>query len=113
MRLNQSRLVAVVFVRYKIISFGSINAGLTYERITVNDANSTNKERVGRDLSFSNDIMELSARRKLSRYNISDVSRKGGDRLDIKSYFFAGIVCSHLNPKAKSDKYNLGQWTEL
>ena len=113
MKLNRSATAAGGFVRYKFTPMVSGALSFTYGHIKGEDANSSNPGRVGRNLSFKNNILELALRGEVYLYNINDVGNRGRYRLDFKSYAFLGIAGFHHNPQARSDKYNGGAWTKL
>lgn len=109
MKLNQTRWAMGGFARYRFNSFLAVHGGLTYGRIQGSDALSTNRGRRGRNLSFRNDMVELTARADVYLYNVNDVGGTGSFRLDFKSYAFAGIGVAMHSPKTL---YN-GSWVSL
>lgn len=109
MKLNQTRWALGGFARYKLNNYVSVRADLMYGRIQGADSLSTNRGRVGRNLSFRNDMLELSGRAEVYLYNTSDVGGKGWYRVDFKSYVFAGIGGVLHGPKALYG----GEWVKL
>lgn len=109
MKLSQTRWSVGGFARYKLNNNFAIHSGLTYLRIEGQDALSTNRGRRGRNLSFRNDMLELSLRGDVYLYGVNDVGGRGGYRLDFKSYVFAGVAGLLHGPKAA---YN-GEWVKL
>lgn len=109
MKLSQTRWAVGGFARYKMNNYYSLRADLMYGRIQGADSLSTNRGRVGRNLSFRNDMLELSARAEVYLYNTTDVGGKGWYRVDFKSYVFAGIGGLYHGPRAL---YN-GKWEKL
>ena len=112
MKLVQTGFSIGAFARYRFHPFIYGNVGLTYGRIRGNDALSSNLGRHGRNLSFRNDIFDLSARGEVYLYHANDVARRGL-RLDFRTYAFAGASVFHHNPKASNPDYNNGEWTAL
>ncbi|MBX7093684.1 MAG: hypothetical protein K1X56_03100 [Flavobacteriales bacterium] len=109
MKLNQTRWNVGGFARFKMNNYYSLRADLVYGRIQGADSLSTNRGRVGRNLSFRNDMLELSARAEVYLYNTNDVGNRGWYRVDFKSYAFAGVGGLLHGPKAL---YN-GEWVKL
>jgi hypothetical protein len=106
MKLSQSRWAMGGFVRYKLNDYVSIAAALEYGRLQGSDQLSTNKGRVGRNLSFRNDIFELNTRGELYVWNLYDVGNRGRYRMDMKTFVFAGLGAALSNPKAKNTDYS-------
>ncbi len=113
MKLGQTRQMLGLFGRYKINPYVAVQAAFNYGRIQGADELSTNKGRVGRNLSFKNELLEFELRGEGYIYNIADVGRRGRYRMDFKSYAFAGIAALYSNPKARSFDYNNNEWTAL
>jgi hypothetical protein len=109
MKLAETRWAVSGFARYKFNNFIAAHAGLTYLRIEGNDALSTNRGRRGRNLSFRNDMLELSTRADIYIYGSNDVGRRGSYRLDFKSYAFLGVAGLLHGPKTTYD----GGWVKL
>ena len=113
MKLESTRWTFGGFTRYRFTSRWSAGAFLNYARIQGDDNNSTNPGRRGRNLSFTNDMYELSVRADFAVYNNYDVGNKGYYNPDFKIYLFAGAGGVLSNPKAEYDgtKYNLRELT--
>lgn len=109
MKLSQTRWAAGAFFRYRITSKLAFNTGLNYGRIQGADALSLNPGRVGRNLSFRNDIFELYARADYYLYSSYDIGPRRGRRWDYHTYFFAGVATVYHNPQAQLD----GEWVNL
>lgn len=109
MKLRETRWALGGFARYKISNYFSARVDLMYGRIQGADSLSSNPGRVGRNLSFRNDMLELSARGEVYLYNTNDVGGKGWYRVDFKSYVFAGIGGLLHGPKTLYQ----GEWVKL
>lgn len=110
MQMSQSRWGANAFARRKIVEGLSASAGIYYGRIQGADSLCTYSPRRGRNLSFQNDIIELSARGEYAFYTSYDVGRTGRYILDFRTYIFAGVGGFYHNPKAKNID---GKWVAL
>ncbi len=99
MKLNRTQYVFGGFARYKFSPGVSFNLGVTYGKIRANDYNSENPARVARNLSFRNNIFEVSGRAEITLFYDSDVSGKGYYNPDFKIYAFLGAGVMHHNPK--------------
>ena len=87
----------------------AIQASLTYGQIRGSDKNSKSDENYSRNLSFKNDIIELSARGEWHFLVIRDVGRSYTYRSDFNMYAFAGIGAFYNNPKGLLN----GNWVAL
>lgn len=103
MKLRQTRWALNGFARYKFNNYIAAQVGMTYLRISGDDALSTNRGRRARNLNFVNDMLELSARADIYIYGTNDVGRRGTYRLDFKSYMFAGFGGVLHGPKTAYD----------
>jgi hypothetical protein len=117
MKLSQTRISAGGFARYKLLPSISVKASLNYIRIQGNDALSSNPERFSRNLSFRNNMFELSTVGEWYFYKSSDMSGRPGmkgsrKRVDFRTYLFAGVGALYSNPQAElGDKwYNLREY---
>jgi hypothetical protein len=106
MKLSQTRWAVGGFVRYRINDYFAAAVGLDYGRIQGSDALSTNKGRVGRNLSFRNDIIELNARGDIHIFTLYDVGNRGKYRSDMLTFAFLGIGGAYSNPKALNTEYS-------
>lgn len=111
LKVGESKLSLTAFSRYRINHRFSLASFLTYGRISGEDANSENASRRGRNLSFRNDIIELSLRADVTIYVNYDVGRKGYYNPDFKLYAFAGIAGTYSNPQANA--LSDGKWHNL
>ena len=109
LRLSQTRSAVGGFARYKMNPDIYIRGSLGWYRISGADHFSTNPGRAGRNLSFRNDIYEVSVTGQYIFYDISDLGRTYRYRNDFKAYIFTGIGGIYHNPKAN---YN-GSWVAL
>src|SRR3990172_1552289 len=109
LKLSQTRSALGGFACYKLNPDIYIRGALGWYRISGKDALSTNPGRVGRNLSFRNDIYEASVTGQYMFYDIADLGRTYRYRNDFKAYVFAGAAGFYHNPKAN---YN-GSWVAL
>lgn len=109
LKLSQTRSSFGGFVRYKINPDVFIRGSLGWYRISGADSFSKNPGRVGRNLSFRNDIMEASVVGQYVFYDVADLGRTYRYQNDFKAYIFTGIAGFHHNPKTE---YN-GNWVAL
>jgi len=116
MKLNRTQYVVGGFARYKFSPTLAFNVGANYGRIRANDYNSQNPARVARNLSFRNNIFELTGRAEITLFYDNDVSGKGYYNPDFKIYGFVGAGVMHHNPKVvyygDLDEFN-GEMVEL
>ena len=108
-KIDQTRQVLGGFIRYKFTPVISFKGGLTYAKIQGADNLSSNPARVGRNLSFKNDMVELATTAEINFYQVNDVGRSGKFRLDFRAYGFIGGAALYSNPQAL---YN-GEWHDL
>lgn len=109
LKLSQTRSALGGFARYKLNPDLYIRGALGWYRISGKDALSTNPGRVGRNLSFRNDIYEASITGQYMFYDIADLGRTYRYRNDFKAYVFVGAAGFYHNPKTQ---YN-GSWVAL
>ncbi len=109
MKLSQTKSAFAGFYRYKLHPDLLVRASAGWYRISGADKFSTNPARVGRNLSFRNDIIETSVVGQYIFYDIADLGRTYRYRNDFKAYVFTGVAAAYHNPKAL---YN-GQWVAL
>jgi len=116
MKLNRTQFVVGAFARYKISPQLAANVGFNYGKIKANDYNSENPARVARNLSFQNNIAELTGRLELTLFYDNDVSGRGYYNPDFRIYGFIGAGVMKHNPKARYygplSEYN-GELVEL
>lgn len=99
MKLNRTQMVVGGFARYKASPQIAFNVGVNYGRIKANDYNSQNPARVARNLSFTNDILEVSGRVELTLLYDNDVGGRGYYNPDFRLYGFIGAGVMKHNPK--------------
>jgi hypothetical protein len=103
MQLDQTRWAVGGFARRKINRMFSVNAGILYYRLQGGDYLSTNPERVGRNLSFRNDMIELYARPEVTLYQDNDLGGRGRYRTDFRIFAYVGAAAYYSNPKGQID----------
>lgn len=118
MKLNQTRWAVGAFARRRINRTISVNGGLMYFRIQGYDGNSTNPARVGRNLNFRNDMLELYIRPEFTLFQDNDLGGRGRYRSDFRLFAYIGPSLYLSNPKGQinraGDFYNLREMeTEL
>ncbi len=109
MKLGQTRWDPAIFVRYKFSPRLSLRGQFSYLRIQGADSLSTNPARNARNLSFRNDIFELSATPQLTIYENQDLGSSYRFKMSFNFYVFAGVGFMHHNPQAKYED----QWVSL
>ncbi|MHB8261702.1 MAG: DUF6089 family protein [Bacteroidia bacterium] len=109
MKLGETRWAGAAFLRYKFSPKLSLKGQFAYQRIQGADSLSTNPARRARNLSFRNDIFELSATPQLTIYENQDLGSSYRFKMAFNFYIFAGVGVMHHNPQAK---YN-GEWINL
>ncbi len=109
MKLGQTRWDPAFFVRYKFNPKLALRGQFSYLRIQGADSLSTNPERRARNLSFRNDIFELSATPQLTIYENQDLGSSYRFKSSFNFYVFAGVGVMHHNPKAKYED----EWVAL
>jgi len=95
--------------RYFFTPTFAVSTHLLYGRVTGADSLSLEPTRVGRNLSFSTDIIELSARGELHFLKLYDLSRNYRYRTSFSMFAFGGVGGFFFNPKAeyRGEKYAL------
>lgn len=106
MKLNRTQLVFGAFGRYKISPQLAVNVGFNYGKVRGNDSNSENAARVARNLSFQNNILELSGRLELTLLYDNDVGGRGYYNPDFRLYGFLGAGVMRHNPQASYEGDN-------
>ena len=109
LKMSQTNWHGGVYYRHRLGYNSFLNHSFNYARIAGDDALSTNPGRVGRNLSFRNDIFELSSRYEFRFYNVNDVGHYGRYIMAFSSYVYGGIGLFYHNPKAELD----GEWHSL
>lgn len=116
MKLNRTQMVFGVFGRYKITPQLAVNMGVNYGRVKGSDSNSENPARVARNLSFQNDILEISTRLELTLLYDNDVGGRGYYNPDFRLYGFLGAGVIRHNPRATyngTDQDLIGELLDL
>ncbi|MBZ0207521.1 MAG: DUF6089 family protein [Flavobacteriales bacterium] len=101
MKLDQTRWAVGAFARRKLNRSFSVNAGIMFYRIQGGDYLSTNPERVGRNLSFRNDMFELYARPEFTIFQDNDLGGRGRYRTDFRLFAYVGAAVYYSNPKGQ------------
>lgn len=110
MKLDKTQFAMGAFARHKtMLPFLYGKIGLNWLRIEGADRNSSNPGRVGRNLSFRNDIIELDGQAQIFFYDIQDLGHTYKYQNDFKMYAFTGVGCFFSNPKA----YYNNKWVAL
>lgn len=100
-KLSKTQFAVGGFARYKFTPLLSAKLGLNWNRIAGADRLSTNPGRVGRNLSFRNDLIELELQAQVFFYEIPDLGHTYRYRNDFKMYAFAGVAGFYNNPKTE------------
>lgn len=111
LKFSQTRFAMDGFARYKFHPNISAKVAFTYGRLKGADRLSTNPGRVGRNLNFRNDILELTVDGQFFFYEINDIGRAYRYRNDFRCYIFAGLGGMHHSPKGQL--YGQGDWVKL
>lgn len=101
MKLGQTRWAVGAFARRKLNRSFSVNAGLMYFRLQGGDYLSTNPARVGRNLSFRNDMWELYARPEFTLFQDNDLGGRGRYRTDFRLFAYVGAAVYMSTPKGQ------------
>src|SRR5690606_12152391 len=101
MKLNQTRLVAGAYVRYKINNTFGFQGSMNFGKIQGDDQFSENTGRHYRNLRFKNNIFEVSARGEVYFLELNDVGGHGRYWVDFKAYAFTGLTVFYHNPKGQ------------
>ncbi len=109
MKLNQTKKSFGTFIRHRFNNSIGVTGSILYGEITGADNMSANPGRKGRNLSFNNNILEVSGRTEVYLYNVYDVGGHSRYLMDFRPYVFAGLGAFYHNPKAEID----GQSYEL
>ncbi|MGZ3866916.1 MAG: DUF6089 family protein [Bacteroidia bacterium] len=109
MKLAKTRFDMGGFARYKFNRRFAVKAELAYLQIAGDDALSSNTGRHARNLSFKNNIFELSVKPEITYYENNDLGSSYRFRLGFKAYAFAGVGVFHHQPKA----FYKDEWVKL
>ncbi|MBL4624848.1 MAG: hypothetical protein JKY42_06880 [Flavobacteriales bacterium] len=105
LKMGQTRYAFGGFYRYRFMDKIAVNVQYNYIRLQGADNFSTNDARVGRNLSFRNDIHEFSTRFEYYFYHVNDVGHTGRYQLDFRAYVFGGAGVFYNNPKASHESW--------
>jgi hypothetical protein len=108
-KLSKTQLTAGGFARYKFTPLISAKLAANWVRIEGEDNKSTNPGRVGRNLSFQNNIFELELTGQVFFYEVPDLGHTYRYRNDFKMYAFAGIAGYYHSPRTVYQ----GSWVKL
>lgn len=109
LKIGQTRWGVGGFARYKLMGNLFVRGDLNIIRIQGADSLSTNPARVGRNLSFRNDMAELLARAEYSFYKDYDVGNVGTYEINLNMYINGGVGVFYHSPAA----YYQGSWHAL
>jgi hypothetical protein len=106
LKVQKTRNTETFFARYKFRPAISFKTSLTHVTIEGDDSLSTNPARNQRNLSFRNNMFELTETVEYYFYKSSNVSGRPGLRgsrkkVDFRSYLFVGVGLLYSNPKAE------------
>lgn len=108
-KLQQTRQAANVFARYKATPMWSFKGNFSYICIRGADSLSTNPPRHYRNLSFRNQMFELSAEAQFFFYEVNDLGHTYRYKDNFRAYIGLGVAGLYHNPKA----YYNGDWVAL
>lgn len=94
-------------IKFNVLPSVSLRADINHTRLSGNDADSENKDRFTRNLSFRTDLTEVSATAEVRLIDLSKW-RRLRNRTGVV-YFFTGVGMFWFDPQAE---YN-GQWHHL
>jgi len=109
MKLSKTQFTMGAFARYKFNPMLRGKMGVNWVRIEGADNLSTNPGRMGRNLSFRNDILEFQLTGQIYFYEVPDLGRTYRYRNDFQMYAFVGVAGFYHNPKT----YYNGSWVAL
>ncbi len=109
-KMEKTQFTAGAFGRYKFNSLISAQLGFNWVRITGADNASTNPARVGRNLNFRDDVLELALTAQVFFYEMPDLGHTYRYRNDFKMYAFGGVGGFYYNPKGYDPN---GNWVAL
>jgi hypothetical protein len=101
LKFSQTRWALDGFARYKFHPNISVKMAITYGRISGRDELSTNPGRNGRNLSFFNNLWEISTVGQFFFYEVSDVGKGYRYKSDLRFYVFAGVGGLYQSPKTR------------
>ncbi len=98
-KLDQTKYVVGVHVRYKMTRTIAVTGGFAYAQVSGWDRDTEYAPRRARNLNFKNNIKELSLRGELTLYSDNDVGGKGYYNPDFRLYGFLGVAGIMHNPQ--------------
>jgi hypothetical protein len=104
MKLSQTRWAVGGFARRKLNRMFSVNGGLMYMRIQGADALSTYRPRVGRNLNFRNDMLELYVRPEFTIFQDNDLGGRGRYKTDFRLFGYVGVAALYHAPKGQINR---------
>ncbi len=105
MHLPSTRWAVGGFIRKRKNKRLAFTSTFDYIRIQGTDQLTTYFPRRARNLTFKNDMFELSARAEYTLYYDSDLSNQGYFNPDMKIYVFGGVAGLFTNPKGLMNSY--------
>jgi hypothetical protein len=109
LKLKSTRYSLGAFAKNKYRSWLAVRYSLCWIRISAADNLSAIPGRVGRNLSFRNDMFELAVQPEFFFFQAQDFMSIGRNRVDFRAYMTAGVAGYYSDPKA-----NLGSiWYSL
>ena len=100
MKLKATAGTMGAYMRYAVLPRVSMGMGFQWGRIRGADSLSTNPDRVARNLSFRNDIMEVNASLEFEFFEHYNVGGNRMYRVDFTAYGFVGLAYYKHNPEA-------------
>ncbi len=110
MKIPQTKTSFGFFGRKRFHDYVAGSVAVNFNRIKGDDNLSTNVGRVGRNLRFRNDIIDLTLRAEGYFYKISDVGNRGRYYASFETYGHFGVTGFMSNPKGSLDGT---KWTPL
>tara|TARA_B100001109_G_C18863825_1_gene475636 strand:+ start:1933 stop:2856 length:924 start_codon:yes stop_codon:yes gene_type:complete len=106
MKFSQTNLAIGGFYRYSFTQNISAKLQVNFARIQGADSLSTSPPRVGRNLSFRTDIIDIMLTGEYAFFVMNDLNRRSRSRVDFSSYAFIGIGALMYYPHAQyNDKW--------
>src|ERR1051326_3272649 len=109
MKFPETKNAAGYFVRYKAKHNIYVKGSTSWNRISGADALSSNPGRRGRNLSFRNEIYEMSVTGQYAFYERYHVGKHYQLNNNFMAYVFTGIAGFYHNPQAEFN----GEWVDL
>lgn len=109
MKVTQTRSAADAFVRYRFNQYFSAKATLGFATLRGADSLSTNPGRVGRNLSFRNNLFEFQGECQFYFYEVNDLGHTYRYRDNFRAFVGLGAGVFYHNPKARYQ----GEWVAL